>query len=113
VSAERRATAAFEQDIAQGFLEVIPLEDQHAIRARELLIRLASVQLRMLDALHLAIATGIEANAVVTADETLGDAAATLGLHVQWFGGAERSRRRPARSFSKLSGRTSRAKKDE
>jgi uncharacterized protein len=111
--AESRAIAAFEQDIAQGFLEVHPLEDQHAIQARELLVRLATVPLRTLDALHLAVATGIEAGAVATADETLAAAAAALGLDVQWFGGAARGARRRARSFNKLSGRTPPAKKDE
>jgi uncharacterized protein with PIN domain len=34
--AERKVAAAFEEDITQGFLEVHPLEDQHAIRARDL-----------------------------------------------------------------------------
>lgn len=76
-------------------------------------MRLASVPLRTLDALHLAIATGIEASAVATADETLGDAAAILGLHVQWFGGAEWSGPHPSRSLNKVGGRTSRMKKDE
>jgi hypothetical protein len=44
-SIEQKAGAAFEEDIAQGFFEVHPLEDQHAIRARELLISLAVVPL--------------------------------------------------------------------
>jgi len=93
-SAERRAAAAFEDDIAQGFLEVHPLEDQHAIRARELLIRLATIPLRTLDALHLAVATVIHARAVATADATFAAAAAALRLRIEWFGGAERSGRR-------------------
>ncbi len=92
--AERRAAAAFEDDIVQGFLEVHPLEDRHAIGARDLLIRLAIVPLRTLDALHLAIATGIDASAVATADDIFAAAAAALRLRVEWFGGAERSGRR-------------------
>lgn len=50
--------------------------------------------------LHLAIATGIEADPVATADETLAAAVATQGLHVKWFGEAERSGRRRSRSVN-------------
>lgn len=91
---ERRVAAAFEDDIAQGFIEVHPLEDRHAIRARDLLVRLATVPLRTLDALHLAIATSIDAGAVATADSTFAAAAAALRLRVEWFGRSERSGRR-------------------
>jgi len=93
-STERRVAAAFEDDILHGFIEVHPLEDGHAIRARDLLIRLATIALRTLDALHLAIATSINATAVATADDTFAAAAAALRLRVEWFGGAERSGRR-------------------
>jgi predicted nucleic acid-binding protein len=92
--AERRAAAAFEDDIAQGFIEVHPLEDRHAIAARDLLLRLAAVPLRTLDALHVAIAAAIGAGAVATADNTFAAAAATLRLRVEWFGEPERSGRR-------------------
>jgi predicted nucleic acid-binding protein len=91
---ERKVAAAFEDDIAQGFIEVHPLEDRHAIRARDLLIRLATVPLGTLDALHLAIATSIDAGAVATADGTFAAAAAALRLRVEWFGRSERSGRR-------------------
>jgi predicted nucleic acid-binding protein len=91
---ERRAAAAFEDDIAQGFIEVHPLEDRHAIAARDLLLRLAAVPLRTLDALHVAIAAAIGAGAVATADNTFAAAAATLRLRVEWFGEPERSGRR-------------------
>ena len=96
--AERRATAAFEEDVAQGFLEVHPLEDQHALGARNLLIRLAAFPLRTLDALHLAIATAIGADAVATADDTFAAAAAALRLRVEWFGSAQR--RKPRKPVS-------------
>jgi uncharacterized protein len=109
---ESRAIAAFEQAIAQRVLEVHPLEDQHVIQARELLIRLATAPLRTLDALHLAVASEIEAAAVATADETLAAAAATLELDVQWFGGARRNGRRRSRSVNNIS-QTKLAKKDE
>jgi uncharacterized protein len=112
-SAERRAAAAFEEDIAQGFFEVHPLEDQHAIRARDLLIRLANVPLRTLDALHLAIAIGIKAGAVATADETFATAADVLRLSVEWFGAAPRSGRKRLTSFNNVRERTLPRKKDE
>ncbi len=92
--AERRVMAAFEDDIAQGFLEVHPLEDRHALDARDLLTRLAPVPLRTLDALHLAIATAIGADAVATADSIFAAAATALRLRVEWFGTAVRSDRR-------------------
>ncbi len=92
--AERLAVEAFEDDIARGFLEVHPLEDRHALDAGNLLVRLATVPLRTLDALHLAIAAAIGANAVATADDTFAEAAAALRLRVEWFGRAERTRRR-------------------
>lgn len=78
---------AFEDDVAQGFLEVHPLEDRHAIEARNLLIRLDAVPLRTLDALHLAIAVGIGADSIATSDETFAAAARRLRLRVEWFGG--------------------------
>jgi uncharacterized protein len=86
--AERRALAAFEDDLAQGFLEMHPLEDRHALGARDLLIRLAAVPLRTLDALHLAIAIAIGAQQVATADATFATAAAALRLRVERFGNA-------------------------
>ncbi|MBV8453705.1 MAG: type II toxin-antitoxin system VapC family toxin [Deltaproteobacteria bacterium] len=112
-SAELRVVTAFEEDIAQGFLEVHPLEDQHAIRACDLLIRLANVPLRTLDALHLAIATGINASAVATADETFAAAAAALRLSVEWFGAAKRSGRKRVTSFNKVREKTLPGKKNE
>ena len=99
---ERKATAAFEEDVAQGFLEVHPLEDQHAIRARDLLSRLGTIPLRTLDALHLAIASGINATVVATADDTFATAAANLRLSVEWFGEAKRIGRRRLISFNKV-----------
>jgi uncharacterized protein len=89
---ERKAAAAFEEDVAHGFLEVHPLEDQHAIRARDLLNRLATLPLRTLDALHLAVATGINAAIIATADDTFAIPAADLQFSVEWFGEAKTNR---------------------
>ena len=84
--AERRAASAIEEDVAAGFFEVHPLEDSHAVSARNLLIRLSAIPLRTLDALHLAIALSLGAQAIATADRTLADAGAALRLRVDWFG---------------------------
>ena len=84
---EKRALADFEDDILNGFLEVHPLEDHHAINARDLLERLTTVPLRALDALHLAIATDISAGEIATADRHFAQAARALGMQVRWFGG--------------------------
>ncbi len=83
---ERRATALFDDEIAQGFLEVHPLEDRHAISARDVLVRLTTIPLRTLDALHLAIASDIGAESVATADRTFAAAARALRLRIEWFG---------------------------
>lgn len=93
LATERRAAGAFDDDVAQGFLEVHPLEDRHALEARDLLIRLASIPLRTLDAIHLAIALAIEADTVATADKTFATAASALRLKVEWFGSSDRRAR--------------------
>ncbi len=91
---ERRSLAAFEEDVARGFFEMHPLEDRHAIGAHDLLIRLAAIPLRTLDALHLSIATSIEADTIATADRVLADAASSLKFKVERFGTARIERRR-------------------
>jgi predicted nucleic acid-binding protein len=83
---ERRASADFDDDIVGGFLEVHPLDDRHAIGARDILVKVGSVPLRTLDALHLAIAVDIQVTNVATADRNFALAARVLGLHVHWFG---------------------------
>lgn len=83
---ERRVLAAFDDDVAQGFLEVHPLEDRHALAARDLLGQLSRHPLRTLDSLHLAIAAAIGADLFATADGILVRAATALGLRVASFG---------------------------
>lgn len=89
---ERRAAAAFDDDIARGFLEVHPLEDRHALEAYDLLMKLRSIPLRTLDALHLAIALAMGTGTIATADNTFSAAAVALRLKVEWFGRARRDR---------------------
>lgn len=80
---EKRALADFEDDVVRGFLEVRPLEEKHVIDARDLLVKLTTVPLRTLDALHLAIAIDIAADGLATADKNCATAARILGLRVE------------------------------
>jgi predicted nucleic acid-binding protein len=83
---EQRALAEFEEDIVGGFLEIHPLQDRHAMAARDLLIKLATIPLRTLDAFHLAIAIDIGSEAVATADKAFAQAVRAVQLHLEWFG---------------------------
>lgn len=84
-SIESRVFEAFEGDLRAGFLQVHPVADEHLIAALGLITRLARVPLRTLDALHLAIAQGVHARKLATADRTMADAAKALGLGVVRF----------------------------
>ena len=83
---ERDAWLAFEDDIRAGHLQVEPLADGHAMRARHLLEQLRDLPLRTLDALHLAIAQSIRADVLATADLGMARAAQALGITVMTFG---------------------------
>jgi uncharacterized protein len=76
----------FQNDIAQGFLEVCPLDDQHAQRATALLGHLSGHPLRPLDALHVAVAQTIGSQIMATADRVMARAAETLGSRTVTFG---------------------------
>lgn len=76
----------FESDIAQGHLEVCPLDDQQALRAIVLLGQLRGHPLRTLDALHLGIAQTIGSRLLATADRVMARAAEDLGFDVVTFG---------------------------
>ena len=87
--AEPTAEAAFhlfESDIAQGYLEICPLVDQHAVSAVALPGRLRDHPLRTLDALHLSVAQTIGSQTVATADRVMARAAEALGLRTVVFG---------------------------
>jgi uncharacterized protein len=72
--------ATFEQHMAEGFLQRLPLVGKHSEAAGELASR-SSVILRTLDALHLAIAIEWEAT-MATLDNRLFDAARAIGIEV-------------------------------
>ncbi|MEE8545289.1 MAG: type II toxin-antitoxin system VapC family toxin, partial [Alphaproteobacteria bacterium] len=82
---ERRIVETFERDVAQGFLEVHPLDDRQALGALEILSSLERHPLRTLDALHLAAAGEIGATVIATADRVMAAAAKALGFSVERF----------------------------
>ena len=82
---ENRVLQTFESDIRTGYLTVYPLEDSHAITASDFLTRLKPHPLRTLDALHLAIARGLGAKRVATADRVMAAAATALGMDAVRF----------------------------
>ena len=84
-SVESRVYASFEQDVGAGFLQVYPVADEHLIAALSLITRLGRHPLRTLDALHLAIAQGIQCRRLATADKTMADAGKAIGLGVARF----------------------------
>ena len=82
---ESRVYTAFEKDVGAGFLQVYPVADEHLIAALGLLTRLGRYPLRILDALHLAIAQGIHCRRLATADKTMATAGKAAGLSVVRF----------------------------
>lgn len=82
---ESRIYATFETDVGAGFLQVHPVEDAHLSAALALITRLARFPLRTLDALHLAVAQGIDCQRLATADKTMAQAGTAAGLSVVRF----------------------------
>jgi len=77
--------AAFLNDIAQGWLQLYPVEDARFDEAANLIARYPEHPLRTLDALHLAIALQAQADALATADSVVADTAASLDFEVVRF----------------------------
>ncbi|MFP4280163.1 MAG: type II toxin-antitoxin system VapC family toxin [Halochromatium sp.] len=77
--------AAFLNDIAQGWLQLYPVEDARFDEAANLIARYPEHPLRTLDALHLAIALQAETDALATADSVMADTAIALDLEVVRF----------------------------
>ncbi|MBW3630418.1 MAG: type II toxin-antitoxin system VapC family toxin [Gemmatimonadetes bacterium] len=82
---EARIFAQFQEDLAQDFLHLRPLEDGHAFAAARLIDRLQPRALRTLDAMHLAVASAVGVEELATADGQMAEAAAALGLRVLRF----------------------------
>jgi hypothetical protein len=82
---EMRCQAVFEDDVGEGYLQLLPLEDSHAQIAIRLIETLPGHPLRTLDALHLAIARTAGLEIVATADRVMADAAEAIGFKVKTF----------------------------
>ena len=82
---EIKVFATFEEDIRQKFLICHPLSDGVARGAVNLLSVLCDLPLRMIDAMHLAIAKEIQTDIFATADPIMAKAGEKLGLSVVRF----------------------------
>jgi predicted nucleic acid-binding protein len=86
---EIKVFATFEEDIRQKFLICCPLSDGVIRGAINLLSVLCDLPLRMVDAMHLAMAKEIQTDVLATADPVMADAGEKLGLSVVRFSGPE------------------------
>jgi predicted nucleic acid-binding protein len=84
---EIKVFATFEEDIRQKFLICHPLSDGMARGAVNLLSVLSDLPLRMVDAMHLAIAKEIQTDIFVTADSIMAAGAQAMGFSVVRFDG--------------------------
>jgi hypothetical protein len=84
---EAQLFAAFLDDIRQGYLVEHELSAPMLDGAVNIIGQLPAIALRTLDALHLAAAQQLGAETLVTADATMRDAAAELGIPTSFFGG--------------------------
>jgi hypothetical protein len=82
---ERAVHAAFQRDLVDGAMRILPVEDAHVTAAMDLLERLPAIPLRSLDALHLAVARKAGLDEVATADRVQARAAVRLGMRVVRF----------------------------
>lgn len=77
--------ATFLDDIAQGHLTLLKVEDKHLETATNLISILPDHALRTLDALHLAIAQHHGLQLIATADKLFANAAEAMGFKVDFF----------------------------
>jgi predicted nucleic acid-binding protein len=83
---EIKVFATFEEDIRQKFLICHPLSDGVAQGAVNLLSVLCDLPLRMIDAMHLAMAKEIHTDVLATADSIMAAGAKAMGFSVVHFG---------------------------
>lgn len=84
-SSAQQIFATFEHDLEQGFLILHEVQNDDVVMARQLIDRLANLPLRTLDAMHLAIAKRMNAEALASADKVMLEAADYLGIQVVSF----------------------------
>jgi predicted nucleic acid-binding protein len=82
---EAQIYATFLEDITQGHLSLLQVEDKHIESAANLISILPTYSLRTLDAMHLAIAQHHGLERIATADKLFAKAAEALGLKVDLF----------------------------
>ncbi len=82
---EGQIYATFVDDIAQGHLTLLKVEDKHLESAANLIAILPEYTLRTFDALHLAIAQHHGLELIATADKLFANAAGALGFKVDLF----------------------------
>lgn len=83
---EAQIYATFLDDIFQGHLLALKVEDKHLESAANLITMLPEHALRTLDAMHLAIAQHLGLDRIATADGLFAKAAAALEFSVDFFG---------------------------
>lgn len=86
---EGKVFATFEEDMRQKFLICHPLSDGVTRGAVNLLSVLCDLPLRMIDAMHLAIAKEIQTDIFATADSITAAGAQAMGFSVVRFDGTE------------------------
>ena len=82
---EPKALDTLRQDLQDGAISIHAVSDQHIVNAYHLIEQLANLPLRTLDALHLAIAQGIAATGIASADAHQIAAAKQLHFEVYPF----------------------------
>ncbi len=82
---EQQCRSLFEDDIGQGHLHVLPLDDNCPRTAVMLMEQLPEHPLRLLDALHLAMVRNSTCDVLATADRVMAAAADQLAIRVEAF----------------------------
>ncbi len=82
---EQECQGLFEDDIGQGHLHVLPLDDDCPRTAVRLMEQLPEHPLRTLDALHLAMVRNSTCDVLATADRVMAAAANHLAIRVEAF----------------------------
>ena len=85
IALESTLYAAFQDDIANGHLQLYPIKESYWIDAANLMTRYPNHPLKTLDALHLAIVRHYEIDFLATADRVMANAASEMGITVELF----------------------------
>lgn len=85
---EGLAYGRFVEQMAAGYLLLLPVTDELLAEALGVIERLIDVPLRTLDAIHLAAATAAGCTSLATGDRVMHAAARELGFSVAFFGAA-------------------------